>query len=92
MGLLTQINHLLNFAMPALVLAAFLVATAWWRRRKKPTAMPLWGQFSLQAVLGMAVLGGGLWIYGVDGKMATYAALAVVAASVQWAIERAWRP
>jgi hypothetical protein len=37
------------------------------------------------------VLGAGLWYFGVDGKMATYAGLAVAVASTQWVLCRAWR-
>jgi hypothetical protein len=33
----------------------------------------------------------GLWWWGVDGKMATYAALVGVVASCQWLFSRAWR-
>lgn len=91
MGLLTQINHLFNFLLPALGLAACMVGVSWLRHRKAPLGMPLWGQFGLHAGLGLAVLVGGLLYFGVDGKMATYAALCVVAATVQWAIERGWR-
>jgi hypothetical protein len=36
-------------------------------------------------------LGVGLWFFGRDGKMASYAALLVVAATSQWIGGRGWR-
>ena len=39
----------------------------------------------------MAALAAGLWYFGVDGKMATYAALVVAIASCQWLSGRAWK-
>ena len=38
-----------------------------------------------------AVLVGGLWVFGVDGKMATYGACVLVAAALQWVLARGWR-
>jgi hypothetical protein len=90
MGLLTHINHWLNFCMPALGLAALMLGVSWLRRRKTPLRTPYWGQFAMHAALGVAVLVAGLFSFGVDGKMATYAVLAVTAATVQWVLERPW--
>jgi hypothetical protein len=42
--------------------------------------------------MGTAVLVAGLWWLGVDGKMATYAALVLGLALVQSLIARVWRP
>jgi hypothetical protein len=39
----------------------------------------------------MATLLAGLWYFGVDGKMATYAALVVAIAGCQWLSGRAWK-
>jgi hypothetical protein len=36
----------------------------------------------------VACWGRGLWYFGVDGKMATYAALVVVVAPCQWLCQR----
>ena len=48
-------------------------------------------QLVLQGLAGMAVLVGGLWVFGVDGKMATYGACVLVAAALQWVLARGWR-
>jgi hypothetical protein len=37
------------------------------------------------------VLAAGLWVFGRDGKMATYAALVVVVGSTQWLMGGGWR-
>jgi hypothetical protein len=41
--------------------------------------------------VGVAVLAAGLWFFGRDGKMATYAALVVAVATCEWIGRRAWR-
>jgi hypothetical protein len=82
--------HLLSFAAPALVVA-FLVTCA--ARLILPAGATLrwWPSFAINALAGLAILGAGLWFYGRDGKMMTYAALVVGVASCQWLIGRAWR-
>jgi hypothetical protein len=42
-------------------------------------------------LVGSAVLLCGLWWFGRDGKMQTYAALALAVASSQWLLARGWR-
>ena len=91
MGPLDLTRHLLSFAAPALVvallvaLAARLVLPA----SVRPASWRLAVLFNTLA--GLAVLTGGLWYFGRDGKMVTYAALVLVVATVQWACGRAWR-
>jgi hypothetical protein len=50
-----------------------------------------WVQFALNSIAGAAALAAGLWHYGVDGKMATYAALVVAVAACQWLCTRSWQ-
>jgi hypothetical protein len=40
---------------------------------------------------GLVALAAGLWFFGRDGKMATYAAMVLVVATSQWLSGRAWR-
>lgn len=90
MGPLQFVGHLLNFAAPALFLAlvlslgAPLVLGGAWRERR-------WLAFGVNSLAGVAVLVAGLWVFGRDGAMATYAALVVVVGSSQWLIGRGWR-
>jgi hypothetical protein len=53
--------------------------------------LPWWAQFAINFTVGVAVLAAGLWHFGVDGKMATYAALVAAIATAQWLVSRAWK-
>ena len=91
MGPLDLIIHASGFAAPALAVA-FLVALG--ARLVLPRQAPgraWWGDTAINFAVGVAVLAAGLWHFGVDGKMATYAALVAAVATCQWALGRAWR-
>jgi hypothetical protein len=85
MGPLDAIWHALNFFAPALglaVLAASMAKLLW----RHELAGVRWFWLALwTALAGMAVLVGGLVVFGRDGKMATYAALVVATALALWA-------
>ena len=85
------LRHLLSFVTPALVVA-FVVALAA-RVVLPPAARPRswWVSFAINSLAGLLALGAGLWYFGRDGKMATYTALVLVVATVQWLSGRAWR-
>jgi hypothetical protein len=90
MGSLHFANHLLSFAAPALFLA--LVLTLFGPllvRGGAPVHRAL--AFGVNLLCGLLVLAAGLWVFGRDGKMATYAALVVVVGSSQWLMMRGWR-
>jgi hypothetical protein len=93
MGPLEQINHVLNLLAPAWFLALTLAcAERVWARFGLPRAV--WGlgaQVLLNGVIGSAIIVGGLWWFGVDGKMGMYAALVLGCSSVQWLLCQAWR-
>ena len=91
MGPLAFIIHAFSFAAPARVLALLVPAAA---RVVLPRGAPRLGwlaSFAINFVAGLVVLGAGLWFFGRDGKMATYAALVVVVATCQWLSGRGWR-
>ncbi len=82
--------HILHFTAPALAVAAlvslggpFLVGQA--------ILLDLRRRFAFNALAALVVLLAGLWFWGNDGKMSTYAAMVVVCASSQWVLTRAWR-
>lgn len=91
MNLLDILNHLSNFAAPALALALLLpLLTRWWGwRAGAPAAW--WKQALINFCVGLLVLLANLWWWGRDGKMAAYATLVLVVASSQWLLSRAWR-
>ena len=84
-------RHLLSFLAPALVVAVLVAFAA---RIVLPSAArprSLWLAVAINALAGVLVLTGGLWFFGRDGKMATYAAVVVAVATAQWLGGRAWR-
>jgi hypothetical protein len=87
--------HLLNFAAPALALALLLPFLARFVVRfsntKRAVSLGWLAQSAINFVAGLVVLTVGLWFFGRDGKMTTYAALVLVLASTQWVMESGWR-
>jgi hypothetical protein len=90
MGPLDFLIHLLGFLAPAFIVAALVALAA---RLVLPAASRR-GWFTstlLNFFTGTLVLAAGLWFFGRDGKMATYAALVIAVATTQWLSGRAWR-
>jgi hypothetical protein len=78
--------HVLNFAMPALVLS--LGMTAWGSFQFRRQTQVAWGvRWAVNALGGLAVLVAGLVMTGHDGKMATYGAMVLVSATLEWAFQ-----
>ncbi len=90
MGFFDGLFHLLGFAAPALALGLLMPLAARWILPRAAGA-----RYRVQAgvvfAAGLAALVGGLVVFGRDGKMATYAALVLAAATAQWALAGAWR-
>ncbi|NBW79345.1 MAG: hypothetical protein EBR27_10075 [Betaproteobacteria bacterium] len=86
MNLLDQLVHVFYFGAPAVFLALALPACVRLFRWRQRTT---WS-WSIQALLifltGLSVLCVGFWHFGADGKMTTYAAMVLTAASVQWLV------
>ena len=80
--------HLFNFALPALAMALFMPWAGRWVMG--PSRASLRRRMGVQALCGLAVLVGGLWLHGQDGKMSTYIALVLVAATAEWLMQRGW--
>ena len=91
MGPLDLLIHLLNFVAPALVLAPGVALLSHWFMGKRPPARAWYAQAAINFVATSLVLVAGLWFFGRDGKMATYAALVVACAASQWLGGRHWR-
>ncbi|SFE24086.1 hypothetical protein [Paracidovorax konjaci] len=88
---LAAANHLLNFAAPALGVSLLLAAAGRVFYRKSPHAAGFIGEFAINLIVGVVVLGAGLVLFGRDGKMLTYAALAAACGTSQWLMLRGWR-
>ena len=91
MGFMALLNHLLNFAAPAAVVALLLAFAARIFWRKEPLAFAWWAQIAIIFAFGCAALLASLWLLGRDGRMGGYGALVLVSASVQWVLLRGWR-
>ncbi len=78
--------HLVNFGLPALVLSMGITLWGSIQFRRQSQIKWLW-RWLLNAICGMAVLVGGLVMTGNDGKMATYGALILVCATLEWALQ-----
>jgi hypothetical protein len=96
-------NHLLNLVAPAAFLALLMVglsallpfskskAGGKAARLSRPSR-PSWRwQLALVFAVNLLVTGGGLVFFGHDGRLLTYAAMALAAAVVQWLLLRGWK-
>ena len=91
MNLLDIFNHLLNFLAPALAVAGLVVLGARLVMRNRAVALALWTQLAVNFLVGALTLVLGLWFFGRDGKMASYAALVMGCASSQWLMHKSWK-
>jgi hypothetical protein len=91
MGPFDLLIHLLNFAAPALAVALLVASFARFLMPGPLGAVSWWASIAINSIAGLAMSAAGLWHYGVDGKMATYAAVVVAVATSQWLLARAWR-
>ncbi len=91
MGFLNQIDHLMNFLAPAFAVGGLLALVGPFIVGKRAQARVWIAQAAINFVAGSLALGVGLWFFGRDGKMASYAAMLVVAATSQWMGGRGWR-
>lgn len=84
MDFLSAFNHLLNFLAPALVLGFAMASVAPLLRRRWRSSRTWWMQGAINSVAGVTALVAGLFFFGNDGKMASYAALVALVATSQW--------
>ncbi|MDD2810800.1 hypothetical protein [Rhodoferax sp.] len=91
MGALTLLNHVLNFLAPALWLAFMLPGLSRFFMKKRPLAHSYIAQAALIFIVLLVASVAGLMLFGRDGKMLTYVALALLGASTQWAMHKGWQ-
>ena len=91
MGPIDLSIHLLSFAAPAFAVALLVTLLARLILARGPQRIGWGSAFALNFIAGLVTLGAGLWFFGRDGKMATYAAMVLVVATCQWLSGRAWR-
>jgi hypothetical protein len=84
MGLLDQLLHLINFCAPALAVGVVLALVGAMLMKKGPLALEFIARTAINCVAGVLALGLGLWFFGNDGKMASYAAMVLAIGTSQW--------
>ena len=75
MGPLDQLNHLLNFLAPAMAVGIVLALCGPFIMGKKLSGTGFVLQTLFNFLIGALVLAAGFWLFGRDGKMASYAAM-----------------
>ena len=88
MGAFDLLNHLANFAAPALWMAVLTSLFARLFIKKVALARVLPAQAAINFAVCLTVLVIGLWGWGRDGKMVTYAVMTLACATSQWAMLR----
>ena len=83
MGPLDTLNHLVNFLAPALAVGLVLALLGPLLIRKRPGAPVLIAQAAINFAAGALALLLGLWFFGNDGKMASYAAMLLLCSAAQ---------
>ena len=91
MGPVDFLNHVFNFLAPAFWVAVLVTLMTRLVMRKTPAALSLPAQMAINSIVSAGILGLGLWYFGRDGKMATYAAMTFLCATSQWLMLRGWR-
>ena len=82
--------HVTNFLLPAWALSLGITAWGSTQFRRQTQIRWIW-RWLINASAGMGVLVAGLVLTGNDGKMATYGALVLVCASVEWLLQMRFR-
>lgn len=83
--------HALNFAAPVFGVAICVVVGSRMLLKKRAWAPTVQVQCLIGSAAGLVALSFGLWFFGNDGKMASYAMLVLAVASTQWLLLRGWR-
>lgn len=84
MGIADLLFHVLGFAAPALALSLGMAAACFILWRGAPAKPSFMARTGMLFIVALAVLLGGLWLSGHDGRMGTYAVLVLACASCQW--------
>lgn len=91
MGAIDLLIHLINFALPALVVGLVLPLLTRLTPMGRQAGLGWRRQAGVNMLAGLLVLVAGLWFWGQDGKLLTYVAMVVVCATSQWLMAGAWR-
>lgn len=76
--------HLLNFVAPAVIVALLVALSVRIAVSRQAAPQHWWTPVAVNSIVGVLALVAGLWHYGVDGKMSTYAGLVLAVGTSQW--------
>lgn len=91
MGPLDLLLHLGGFVAPALALGLLMALAGPRLMGVSAHKYSFWWRAGLLGLAGVAALLVGLWVFGRDGKMASYGLLVLTVASAQWLMASGWR-
>ena len=91
MGPLDLINHLFNFAAPAVFMGFFMALVAPWVLRTGGGTSTFAVRAVVNSLVGVSAMAAGLWIFGNDGKMSSYLVLVLASAASQFWLMQAHR-
>jgi hypothetical protein len=91
MGILDAALHAINFLLPAAFVALFVTFLGRFFKQNRPIVGKFIARAAINFVVCIAVLVIGLILTGRDGKMLTYLAMVLAAATVQWIFSGGWR-
>ncbi|MRD47659.1 hypothetical protein GHT07_10255 [Caenimonas koreensis DSM 17982] len=83
--------HLASFIAPAVAVGALVALAGRLWFSTAGSSGRWWQHTAINSLAGVGALLGGLWYFGVDGKMATYAAMVAAAATSQWVCSKGWK-
>ena len=91
MGLIDFLWHLAGFLAPAAALALLVSLSARILLPGTAGAGSWKTAVTIDFVAGVAALLAGLWLFGRDGTMLTYACLVLACGTSQWMLGRSWK-
>ncbi|MCX8521192.1 MAG: hypothetical protein ORN28_06600 [Rhodoferax sp.] len=91
MTALGLLGHLLNFLAPAAVVGLLVAWVAPFVLKNARVHHSWLAQASINFLSSSSALVAGLWFFGHDGKIASYAFMVLACASSQWLAAKAWR-
>lgn len=91
MGWIDAILHAVGFMLPAFAVALMVTFAGRFFKKNRPLALTFIAQSAINFVVCLTVLLIGLVLTGRDGKMMTYAAMAIASGTVQWLMSGGWR-
>lgn len=89
--MLDALWHVVGFLLPAAFVSVCLAASSRFFKQNRPIAGKFIARSAILFIVSLVVLIAGLLMTGRDGKMFTYLAMLIAAATAQWLLSGGWR-